>query len=160
MTMKLTGKKTTVIMAVVLTALMTAGCASPGDGSNGGTTANDVDYELVNDDMMDEGMKDKIQQIKDKKGYGIIKEDDCFYYIYIGMGEKSTGGYDVEIISVKAVDGKIKIFVEEIEPEKDEVVIQVITYPFEVLRIEKEQSRDIVVVNESDEEYDAICDLK
>jgi len=157
--MKLTGKKTTVIMAVVLAALMTAGCASPGDRSDGGTTANDVDYVLVNDDMLDEETMDKIEQIKDKKGYGIIKKDDCFYYIYIGMGEKRTGGYDVEIISVKAVDGKIKILVEEIEPDKDDAVIQVITYPFQVLRIEKEYSGDIVVVNGSDEEYEAISDL-
>ncbi len=59
-------------------------------------------------------------------------------YIYVGWGEKPTGGYSVEITGVEH-NGNGELVVKALfrAPSPDEMVTQVITYPYDLTAVEK-----------------------
>jgi hypothetical protein len=70
---------------------------------------------------------------------------DDFVYFYIGWGEKPTGGYDVSVKSVeKSETGEIEINIGFISPSPDDMVTQVITYPYDLISYQG-QDTDIVI---------------
>ncbi|MBS7254835.1 protease complex subunit PrcB family protein [Flavobacterium branchiicola] len=56
-------------------------------------------------------------------------------YVILNMGEKNTGGYTIGIEKVEETDKNIIITVKENNPAADAMVMQVITYPYTVVRI-------------------------
>ncbi|KUJ62768.1 hypothetical protein AR687_05060 [Flavobacteriaceae bacterium CRH] len=56
-------------------------------------------------------------------------------YIILNMGEKNTGGYSIGVEKVEETDKNIIITVKENAPAKDAMVMQVITYPYTVVKI-------------------------
>lgn len=59
-------------------------------------------------------------------------------YIYVGWGEKPTGGYSVDITDVEQ-NGNGELVVKALfrAPSPDEMVTQIITYPFALIAVEK-----------------------
>lgn len=51
------------------------------------------------------------------------------------MGEKRTGGYDIEIISATRTAEAVSILFTERAPAPDRFVIQVLTHPYHVVRV-------------------------
>ena len=113
-----------------------------------------IDFETVNEE------EECIQYIRMHRGFGLIREDDHYYYIFIGAGEKNTGGYSINVKTMVKSRDTILITVAETVPGKDDMVIQVITYPYQVIRISKEQGRNIIVVSEDGEVFEDINDEK
>lgn len=70
--------------------------------------------------------------LKDK-----MKQDDInnSNYVILNMGEKNTGGYSIGVDKVEETDKNIIITVKENAPAKDAMVMQVITYPYTVVKI-------------------------
>jgi hypothetical protein len=70
--------------------------------------------------------------LKDK-----MKQDDInnSNYVILNMGEKSTGGYSIGVEKVEETDKNIIITVKENVPDKDAMVMQVISYPYTVVKI-------------------------
>ncbi|MGO4771743.1 protease complex subunit PrcB family protein [Flavobacterium sp. W22_SRS_FK3] len=70
--------------------------------------------------------------LKDK-----MKQDDInnSNYVILNMGEKNTGGYTIGVEKVEETDSNILITVKENTPAKDAMVMQVITYPYTVVKI-------------------------
>jgi hypothetical protein len=68
---------------------------------------------------------------------GKIKEEDVkkANYIVLNMGEKNTGGYSIGVEKVEETDKNIIITVKETAPAPDSMVMQVITYPYAVVKI-------------------------
>ena len=64
-------------------------------------------------------------------------------YVILNMGEKNTGGYSIGIEKVEETDKNIIITVKETSPAKDAMVMQVITYPYTVVRIHSK--KEIIV---------------
>lgn len=56
-------------------------------------------------------------------------------FVILNMGEKNTGGYAIAIESVVETEKSIIISVKESGPEPDSMVIQALTYPFSVVKI-------------------------
>lgn len=56
-------------------------------------------------------------------------------YVILNMGEKNTGGYTIGVEKVEETDKNIIITVKENSPAKDGMVMQVITYPYTVVKI-------------------------
>ncbi|NLO76019.1 MAG: protease complex subunit PrcB family protein, partial [Clostridia bacterium] len=50
------------------------------------------------------------------------------------LGQRNTGGYDIEIASVEEVDGEILVIYQEKRPVPGQMVIQVLTYPWKVIQ--------------------------
>ena len=81
-----------------------------------------LEYEILNDS--------KIKNIKYKKsGYIYEIKDESVIYTIV-MGEKPTTGYSIEIQKVKIKGNNASVYISEKVPGKDEMVDDVITYPF------------------------------
>ncbi|MDR7212478.1 protease complex subunit PrcB family protein [Flavobacterium piscis] len=70
--------------------------------------------------------------LKDK-----MKQDDISNsnYVILNMGQKNTGGYSIDVEKVEETDQNIIITVKENAPAKDAMVMQVITYPYTVVKV-------------------------
>lgn len=79
--------------------------------------------------------------LKDK-----MKHDDInnANYVILNMGEKNTGGYSIDIEKVEETDKNIIITVKEKSPSADGMVMQVITYPYTVIKI---NSKKEIIIN-------------
>lgn len=55
--------------------------------------------------------------------------------IAVFAGEKFTGGYSVEIISVETTNSQLVIIVKHRQPGAEDIVTQVITHPYHIIRI-------------------------
>lgn len=56
-------------------------------------------------------------------------------YIILNMGEKNTGGYTIAVEKVEETDKNIIITTKDINPAPDSMNMQVITYPYTVVKI-------------------------
>ena len=56
-------------------------------------------------------------------------------YVILNMGEKNTGGYSIGVEKVEETDKNIIITVKENNPAPDAMTMQVITYPYTVVKI-------------------------
>jgi hypothetical protein len=70
--------------------------------------------------------------LKDK-----MKQDDInnSNYVILNMGEKNTGGYSIGVEKVEETDKNIIITVKEKSPAPDAMTMQVITYPYTVVKV-------------------------
>ena len=57
--------------------------------------------------------------------------------ISVFMGEKSTGGYSIEIVKIVEQTDKIIIYVRETSPKPGDIVTQAFTYPQHIVKTEK-----------------------
>ena len=154
--MKNASKMPYLIISILLILVMIAGCAAPQDGTDRGITTNDIEYEIITDDMLDEDTKDLIEQIKHIKGYRVIKEEDGYYYVFIGMGERPTGGYAIKIKSAEDIEGVTRILIEETVPGKDDMVTEALTYPYLVIKINKDLFINVKIEKDEKEKYEKI----
>jgi len=74
--------------------------------------------------------------LKDK-----MKQDDISNsnYVILNMGEKNTGGYSIGVEKVEETDQNIIITVKEKGPDPGAMVIQVITYPYTVVKVKSKK---------------------
>jgi hypothetical protein len=99
------------------------------------------EYELIEDvGALPQEIGEVVQELKTQKGYFPLPSPESSgngqdRFLLISSGEKPTGGYSIALKSVEVGDGVTNILVEEKEPGKGKVVIQVITYPFIILKI-------------------------
>lgn len=56
--------------------------------------------------------------------------------IAVFQGEKSTGGYSIEIVNI-VEDSKITVFYKEFSPEPGDFVTQALTQPYHIVKIKK-----------------------
>jgi PrcB C-terminal len=60
--------------------------------------------------------------------------------IGVFLGEKPTGGYDVEIIRAEQTDGALVIHYREKNPAPGGIVIQALTQPFHIIRVARDDN--------------------
>lgn len=70
--------------------------------------------------------------LKDKINPDDIKHSN---YVVLNMGEKNTGGYSIGIEKVVETETNILITVKDHHPYPDAMLIQLITYPYTVVKI-------------------------
>lgn len=99
-------------------------------------TVNEIDYELIDPGELDPKIQQDIETLKMKRGYYYWKAEEEPYIIFIGAGEKNTGGYGLDVLSVGDQEGKTVITVEQTEPEPESMVTEVLTYPYVVIQVE------------------------
>lgn len=68
---------------------------------------------------------------------GKVKEGDTSSsnYVILNMGEKNTSGYSIEVVNVEETDKNVIITVKENGPAKDAMTMQMISYPYTVVKI-------------------------
>ncbi|WP_255361624.1 MULTISPECIES: protease complex subunit PrcB family protein [unclassified Candidatus Frackibacter] len=97
-----------------------------------------------------ESLKEPIGYIKKLRGFGIVKRTEDETIIYIGSGQKPTGGYNITVESVRKIEGVTKIEVFEKGPGPDESVTQAITSPYVVIKVFKSVSNIEAINNQGD----------
>lgn len=101
-----------------------------------GITVNEIKFEKVSIESLDEKTQEILNNSKIEKGYKLIKENTgTNYYLAVFSGEKSTTGYSIEVIKVEDNEGKTNVTVEEASPSKDSMNGQMITYPMDIVKL-------------------------
>lgn len=145
----------TVVLVVALTGGMLTGCGTPDQEpelENGAEPGNDLPDEtdgIVTYTVIDDGMKsslpqamlDDLELLKKQRGYFVFTPSDYdtgdAIYLMVSAGEKPTGGFSLSLVSLEKENGTLNIQLEEKEPAEDEMVIQVLTYPNLVIKLEQ-----------------------
>ena len=80
------------------------------------------------------------------RGYYIdtLNQPNAPYLYIICMGQKNTGGYSLKVKEVNSIDGKTEIIVEEIIPDKGDMVTMAITNPTIIVEFSKYQENIII----------------
>lgn len=75
--------------------------------------------------------------LNDEKLKGKISASDVqkSNFVILNMGQKPTGGYGITVDSVEETDKEIIIKIKELKPEPGAMLMQVITYPYTVVKI-------------------------
>jgi hypothetical protein len=112
-----------------------------------GITVNKIDFNKITDaSELPESVINFILNNKEKRGYTYFEYEDG-YMLLVFMGEKNTGGYGIEVVSVEDNEGKTNVIVKETAPNKGDMVITVITYPYTIVTM-KGVTNNFNVVNE------------
>lgn len=105
--------------------------------ANSGTeviTTNEISFEEVSTDKLPPNMSNSINVLKSNRGY-LMYSHEGDNYIVVFSGKRNTGGYSIKVISIKDNEGKTNIVVEEKTPQQGDMVTQVITYPYTVIKV-------------------------
>lgn len=112
-----------------------------------GITVNKIDFIEVNITDLNEVQIDQINNFASVGGYYYWADGKGGYIVFIGMGEKPTGGFSIKVLSVEDNEGRTNIFIEEISPKADDVVTQALTYPYIVIEIKGVTNRFSIITN-------------
>ncbi|OCL26452.1 hypothetical protein U472_10655 [Orenia metallireducens] len=63
--------------------------------------------------------------------------------IYVSLGEQATGGYGIKIKQVRKQDDKLVIVVKAVGPAATDIVTQVITHPYDIVKVPWPEVKDI-----------------
>lgn len=80
------------------------------------------------------------EKLKDKISESDLKQSN---FVILNMGEKPTGGYSITVENVIETEKNIEIKVKETSPEPGAMLIQSITYPYCVVKINSK--KDIII---------------
>ncbi len=169
----LTMKRLIVFMTTMMLILaMTVGCTiqsadriaepkKPGSGSNVESTKPEektpdkVAFEVVDSSDLSKEMQNWIEGLKQTKGFYILERRDDRLLVFIGSGEKISGGYGIEVEQVVMQDGHVLVTARETAPGKEDMVTMALTYPYTVIKIS--QSVDsLTVLDEDGSPFDAM----
>ncbi len=119
-------------------------------------------YENVEEiDTLPPKIIEVIDYIKKQRGFFFFDPDDYSTgedaFVLISAGEKPTGGYLLTIKSLTFKNDSLEIIIEEKEPGVEEGVIQVITYPFAIIKLINFQEKPIFsIVNQKLQPFEEI----
>lgn len=63
--------------------------------------------------------------------------------VYVTLGECPTGGYDIQIREIRKADQTLVVTVKAISPAPDQMVTQVITYPYDLVRLSASEVQEV-----------------
>jgi hypothetical protein len=108
---------------------------SPSAPSNQGITVNRINFTEIDAESLDSTRAQLINDMSLTRGYTYWTNEDGTYTVFIGLGERATAGYGIKVLSVEDNEGNTNILVEETKPGKDDMVAQVITYPYVIIQM-------------------------
>jgi len=133
-------KIVSLVLVIVFGLSLLTACSS----NNKSVVIGDIDFELIDSDTLtDNSLKEWYDENNNKKGLSFLDFKE-HKYILVGAGEKPTGGYSVEVISVVGKEDSIIVNAKVNAPKADEMVTEAITYPSILLRVSKD-SRNVVL---------------
>lgn len=119
-----------VVMILIFTLIFVSGCME--------STAQSEQPEPVEEYLTDElpaEVQNWIEESRKDFASQTLTHENILYLL-ITYGEKPTGGYDVEIIDINEEGGRLVVNVLFTEPAEDEMVTQVLTYPYDLAMLE------------------------
>lgn len=106
----------------------------------------EVSYKIIDYPQLPVQVQAFVDKAKHNKITEVFKGEGNSQYVFLSLGARNTGGYGLEISCIEEAAGKIVVTYQERRPAPDQLVIQVITYPWQVIQIDS--SLPIVVQKE------------
>jgi hypothetical protein len=130
---------------LILSLLGLAGCSYM--QSKKAEAGNSIDFEVVDPYSADAEIADWYEKFMQEKGIHRLDLGE-FTYILVSDGERSSGGYVLEIKAVSADPDTLKVEAVLTSPGADDMTITVITYPSALIRIQHDtRALDLVLEN-------------
>ena len=121
-------------MILILSTILLTGCKSEEADIK---KIKDIDFTIVEDSELPEELKMLINDKKVKPFKTTWNNEDMDYlYIVVGYGQQPSGGFSVTVDELFLTSNSIFISTNLIGPKPEELVTQVITYPYVVVKIE------------------------
>lgn len=106
-----------------------------------------VKYAIVDTSSVPADVLAVIERTKKHRASMVFEGEPGFQYVYIALGQRMTGGYQISVDSVKQVNDRVIVRYREIGPGKDDFVTQAITYPWVVLKVNSDLPIDVVAAD-------------
>ena len=99
------------------------------------TKIRDVEFTVTEEKNIPEELKEKI---KEKQGttFRLTYADQGALYIAEGYGKQQTNGYSIEVKECFETKNAIYVHTNLIGPAKDELIVDAVTYPYIVIKME------------------------
>jgi hypothetical protein len=105
----------------------------------------DVRYSIVDEDDIPDYIRRVIEETKSETTSMVFDGEPGTQYVYIALGERRTGGYHISLEGVEQSGERILVSCSEIKPADSEMVTQVLTYPWIVLKVHSELPIEIAI---------------
>ncbi|MBM7556722.1 protease complex subunit PrcB family protein [Halanaerobacter jeridensis] len=63
--------------------------------------------------------------------------------VYVALGECPTGGYNIQIREIRKADQTLVVTIKAISPDPEKMVTQVITYPYDLVRLSASEVQEV-----------------
>lgn len=114
---------------------------------------NKIKFDTISYDKAPEALTKDLDLYKANKGFlYYLDKNSSNLYVAVMAGEKPTTGYGIKVNSVEDVEGQANILIEETNPNKDDFLPQLITYPYTIIKAQL-PAYSISVKNSSGEVY-------
>lgn len=95
----------------------------------------DLEFSIVEESQVPEKLMELIEE-KKENAFKISFDSEGFKYIAVGYGMQETGGYSISVEELYLSPNAIYIKTSLLGPSKGEVVAQVETYPYIIIKTE------------------------
>ena len=95
----------------------------------------DLEYTVLEEGEVPEELLTKIEE-KRAEAFDITYQSEGYLYIARGYGTQKTSGYSVQILEVYESTTGIVFSSELIGPRRDELVLQIETWPYIVIKLQ------------------------
>lgn len=100
-------------------------------------TGTEIAFEHVELEEAPQSVRSAVEFKSRKESTFVLPGEDDEIYIVVTRGEKPTGGFTVDILHVIEQEDAIVTLYKFKDPADDELVTQAITYPFDLVKIDK-----------------------
>lgn len=107
-----------------------------GEGGSQKLKTEPLDFTIEQEQALPETVKTTVEQVtstRSKSNEVVTTEGRT--YVIIALGERSTGGYSVDVQKIEQRGDALHVYAKEAPPPKGAMVIQVISYPFTVVSV-------------------------
>ena len=121
------------VISLFILLMLVIGCVGCGGKEQPNNECKDLEFEVLTREEIPQKVLEKIHEKKEKP-YQFSYRNKKDFYIVVGYGAKPTGGYCIKVESLQQCGDKIVIKTELIEPSKEDVVADVVSYQFIVVK--------------------------
>lgn len=135
------------------------GCGTdPTKGLESTEKVADIPFERVSLEDTPEDVKATIEYKNREKATYVLPSGDDFYVV-VSRGEQPTGGYEVEILFVEDWGDSVHVMYKFKDPADDELVSQALTFPIDIVRIERTNKQILFKLIEHENKRDRGLDI-
>ncbi len=120
------------LMGAITMCLLLSGCKSDKVNKE---KVKDLEFTVVEEADIPEELL-KIIEEKKKEPFKLKFSNTAYLYIVVGYGEQPTGGYSIKVEDLYLTENAIYFNTSLLGPPKDEIVTQILTYPYIVVKVE------------------------
>ena len=86
-----------------------------------------------------DNLEQKKEELRNTDGLSL----DGGLAVYVALGECPTGGYNIQVREIRKADQTLVVTIKAISPAPDQMVTQVITYPYDLVRLSASEVEDV-----------------